>query len=321
MISMLPPMSGNKPVEKLDRWLPTEVDKHYYNEDRQNGRLSPGAALRIYWEYKIPRLLNSQVLLPKFVQLLYWIITGTITDGKRRNRIKIPDCGLCPFCNVTADCKHMFATCPMTRHVWAEIDNLGAVHFRKYRNFDYNRIQDYHAQEPVAVYMVMGLWSIWCQWLHIWNRMIELGACFCVTAHRGDWLNEVMHRFKCELIFRIAEASAVDQWLIVVKRRALIKAQNRLPAEMQSDDVDLEHDLIPEKQFLAQGTGNRRPVSGATRHRPPRDCKCPCLARNHLVAAANRTYSSPGKSSSGPSAPSSPSTPTARPRAPRCRWR
>ena len=160
--------SNTKLWHKLDRWKPTRWDKARGAElASQSGNHS--LPLRVHWEHKIPAPINSQVLLPKFVQLLYWLITGTLTDGIRRHRIKMPDAGLCPHCGTPATARHMFDQCPLARMVWTEIDNIGHIHFPGYIDFRYNDLTDLWLPSAKAVYQVMGLWALWCQWLEVWN--------------------------------------------------------------------------------------------------------------------------------------------------------
>ena len=61
------------------------------------------------------------------------------------------------------------------------------------------------------------------------------------------WLNECMMRLKMELVFRLAEAPAVHQWLEVERDRALKRQQHRLgPSNEDQDPVP----PMKEKLFL-----------------------------------------------------------------------
>ena len=97
---------------------------------------------------------------------------------------------------------------------------MGATHFTGYRDFIYNNITDLWQHKATAVYQVMVLWTLWCQWLELWNVMIEIGCVDAPTVAR-TWLDECMLRLKNELILRLAEAQSVQQWLIVEEKRAL----------------------------------------------------------------------------------------------------
>ena len=67
-----------------------------------------------------------------------------------------------------------------------------------------------------------------------------------------------MSELKIQLIFRLAEMPAMDQWVTEVLRRALAKQQNRRPVEQELDanpnpdgyENDPLRKLIPEKEFL-----------------------------------------------------------------------
>ena len=140
-----------------------------------------------------------------------------MTDGLRRHRIKLPDLGHCPHCNCIATARHMFDKCPLARATWTEMDNIGRVHFCRYKNFDYNSITDLYLPQAQKVFQVMGLWAIWCQWLDVWSAVIEArevgGIDDVVGLTQGliaSWVDDTMIRFKQELILRLAEAPAVQ---------------------------------------------------------------------------------------------------------------
>ena len=66
----------------------------------------------------------------------------------------------------------------------------------------------------------------------------------------STWLEECMSRLKMELIFRLAEAPAVQQWLEVEQSRALKLQQHRLGKD-EEEDLEAEGEPpMKEKMFL-----------------------------------------------------------------------
>jgi len=187
---------------------------------------------------------------------MFWIVTGTLTDGKRRDTIHVPDCGVCPACRIVASKQHMFSTCPMAQGVWLEADQLGSAHWHEYKDFDYQDIPNLLCTvSPVNVFKVTVLWALWKQWLHSWSEMIDQGYAADLDALRHNWLSECMLNLKTELIFRLAEAPAVGQWLEVQRKRGLARHLAKRASKFQNPDSDSDFDpddmdVIPEKEFL-----------------------------------------------------------------------
>ena len=79
---------------------------------------------------------------------------------------------------------------------------------------------------------------------------IELGVIDSNTVIT-TWLNECMSRLKMEVIFRLAEAPAVQQWLEAERKRALSLKQHRVGGSADSDsEADCREPTISEKLFL-----------------------------------------------------------------------
>ena len=247
-------------MPKLADWPITEHDKNIHLQLVKKNKVSPTAPITIRWDLKIPSILDCSWVHPKIQQFIYWIVTGTLTDGVRRNRIRMPDSGICPHCKCVASTEHMFSTCILARMVWAEVDQLGQAQFRQYTDFTYSEIPNLMIKGygPVSVFKLMALWVLWLRWLAVWNLMMEWGDSLCLTSICSDWVNDCMAELKVQMIFRLAEMPAMDHWVKVVQQRALIRMQNRRPLEQEleadSDSEAYEHDpdkiLMPEKEFL-----------------------------------------------------------------------
>ena len=251
---------GTSRVPKLDNWPITQYDKTLHIKLVQKKRVSLTAPVTIRWDLKIPGILDCNWVHPKVQQLIYWIVTGTLTDGIRRNRIRMSDAGICPHCKSIASTKHMFSDCMLARIVWAEVDQLGHAQFRDYSDFNYSEIPNLliTGYQAISVFKLSAMWVLWLRWLATWNLMMEYGDSICLNSLCADWLDECMAEFKIQLIFRLAEMPAMDHWVKVVQQRALAKQQHRRPLqeelEADSDSEAYEHDpekfLMPEKEFL-----------------------------------------------------------------------
>ena len=127
-------------MAKLDNWPITQYDETLRIKLIQKKRVSLTAPVTIRWDLKTPSILDCNWNHPKVQQLIYWVVTGTLTDGVRRNRIRMPDAGICPHCKSIASTKHMFSDCMLARVVWAEVDQLGHAQFQGYTDFTYREI-------------------------------------------------------------------------------------------------------------------------------------------------------------------------------------
>ena len=91
-------VKGSTLSSRLDKWKITQVDIDRHKRYIELGKVSPSAPIKIDWAWKLHNIQACSHLLPKFQQFMFWIVTGTLTDGKRRDTIHVPDCGVCPAC-------------------------------------------------------------------------------------------------------------------------------------------------------------------------------------------------------------------------------
>ena len=167
-------------------------------------------------------------LLPKYRQLLYYILLDALPAGKRI--IYRPDKAHCPFCNpqtlLTPD--HMFIECPTITEIWNIINKVGKDHFHEYADFKMEMILHIcEGYTPVRVYHMSALWSIWRHW-----------CTFMYDSEydpQASWKSIIIEHFKFELLKRIRESMTVTQWLEIAR-------MNR----SQEEEVR----KVPEKEFL-----------------------------------------------------------------------
>ena len=205
-------LSGVKPIAFLKNWIP------------------PANSDSINWKKVFKNLRNCTFLVPKYKQLIYWILTGSIMDGYRLNLIK-NDKGICPFCQTGANAKHMFSTCPNTNTFWNKVNTLGTEHWGdQYKKFQYNDIiyilDEY---DPIKLFHISALWAIWRTW-----------CCFFYEDQTpefvANWQQKLIKEFQDQFVKRIAEAPATVQWVALAQDRR--------------NDPNLNNKNIPEKEFL-----------------------------------------------------------------------
>ena len=72
-------------VPKLADWPITEHDKSIHLQLVKKKKVSPTAPITIRWNLKIPDILDCSWAHPTIQQLIYWIVTGTLTDAISRH--------------------------------------------------------------------------------------------------------------------------------------------------------------------------------------------------------------------------------------------
>ena len=79
-----------KLLPQLESWPPSQEESAGGNE--------------INWAKRMKVIMNCPFMMPKYRQLVYWITTKTLMDGKRLKHMPLSSSkGVCPFCNVSAE--------------------------------------------------------------------------------------------------------------------------------------------------------------------------------------------------------------------------
>ena len=190
----------------------------------------------INWAHRMKVIMNCPFALPKYRQLVYWITTETLMDGKRLQHMpRNPSKGVCPFCNVSAESKHIFESCTKTMEFWAKVDHLGSQHWRQYTPLEYEYIPTIlNTYDPISLFHLSGLWALWVTWCPFFYEERSSDE---VEEYKANWVRLLMAEMKKQFIQRACEAPSMIQWIRIVEDR-------RTSFESQSP----EH--VPEKEFL-----------------------------------------------------------------------
>jgi hypothetical protein len=201
---------GQLPLNKLSEWPITQLDIDHHTQEKRYGPPS------IDWPYRFKSIHNCPFLLPKYSQLIYWIITGTVKSGFWLSRSHIPGVtGRCPCCltrtepanplnldteSMIATTQHMFSDCLMVKAVWADADQLGHTFWSSYTAFNYKKDVTLlvHEYSPVALYKLAVLWSLWRYWCELFYQPDNF------TPERLSLMvREVMLMIRDEMISRL----------------------------------------------------------------------------------------------------------------------
>ena len=191
--------------------------------------------MKVDWPDRLNHIHNCAYLLPKYSQLIYWLVTGKIVTGLTLNRGGKD--GSCIFCTVANTAKHMFWDCPATQDFWGRVNEMGHSFWPAYTDFDYLDIPSLTAKYcPANLMKVSALWAMWLQWNDLFYNREEFN-------NDRDWLNETMMRLKVELLLRMREAKPVIQWLTIIAERRLCPTGPDGPGEQHAGRAS-------EKRFL-----------------------------------------------------------------------
>ena len=210
---------GLEPLPALNDWPVTDTDKQYHLSQKRYGPVS------IDWSRRLKKIHHCPFLLPKYPQLIYQIITGTLKSGLWLIRSHVPQVsGFCPCCTLPQDpndpnhsvnkapasTRHMFSSCVMTQEVWTEADRLGHTFWSSYTDFDY--MQDItllvHSYNPVSLFKLAVVWSLWRWWCKLFYERESFNP-----DRLSNMTAEVMLMVRDEMIFRLIECRPVIQWL------------------------------------------------------------------------------------------------------------
>ena len=210
-----------EPLRELDRWPPTLEEAL---KCRARG-LVPAPD----WKKRFKYIHNARHLLPKYRQLIYWITTDSLLDGRRINRTRAPR-GVCTACNTLATPEHMFSTCVIAVHIWQIASHLAEGHWADYEPFEYNLIPTLlNSYNPVDIFHLCFLWGLWRHWL---DQFLSEDP----EDVESDQITYIVEIAQKEFIKRICEIKPMTQWLRMVA--------NRRVAENEGEQA------IPEKMFL-----------------------------------------------------------------------
>ena len=189
------------------------------------------------WKVQMKLITNCPFMRPKYRQLVYWITTKTLLDGKRLRHMPLNVTrGTCPFCNQLATTEHMITTCPKSVEFMGTIDNLGERHWEDYTPLKFNDIPTILNQyDPIALYHVSALWAIWVTWCTYFHEDMDNAE---REAYKASWYRRMMMEMKKQFTLRVIEAPAMTQWIEIVKERRT------------GGDPLGEGTSIPEKEFL-----------------------------------------------------------------------
>jgi hypothetical protein len=238
-----------EPLPALNDWPVTETDRLIHTKLKRSGPAF------VDWPLRLKKVHNCPFLLPKYPQLIYHIITGTLKSGHWINRSHIKNVsGYCPCCTLPPDpnipnppagnhtpatIKHMFSSCILTQDVWTEANTLGHTFWSNYTDFNY--MQDItllvHSYNPVNLFKLAVIWSLWRWWCKLFYESDSFDR-----DRLSNMTAEVMLMVRDEMIYRLIECRPVIQWLEVWE------AAHR---NVQGGEDDHRE---PEKQFLLVGS-------------------------------------------------------------------
>ena len=137
-----------KLLPQLESWPPSQEESAGGNE--------------INWAKRMKVILNCPFMMPKYRQLVYWITTKTLMDGKRLKHMPLsPSKGVCPFCNVSAESMHIFKSCTKTLEFWTKADHLGEQHWAGYKPLDYEHMPTIlTTYDPISLFHMSGLLAL-----------------------------------------------------------------------------------------------------------------------------------------------------------------
>ena len=127
-------MQDFKLLPELDYWPPSGAEIETHQKQRIPTIAKPN------WPKRMRAIQHSPFLLPKYRQLIYWITTDSVLDGRRLIRTSYR--GICSRCGVIASTTHMFRDCPVIRKVWDYADQLGSQHWSDFDKYNYEMIPD-----------------------------------------------------------------------------------------------------------------------------------------------------------------------------------
>ena len=137
-----------KLLPQLESWPPSQEESAGGNE--------------INWAKRMKVIMNCPFMMPKYRQLVYWITTKTLMDGKRLKHMPLsPAKGVCSFCNVSAASMHIFKSCTKTLEFWTKADHLGEQHWAGYKPLDYEHMPTIlTTYDPISLFHMSGLLAL-----------------------------------------------------------------------------------------------------------------------------------------------------------------
>jgi hypothetical protein len=178
-----------KLLPQLESWPPSQEESAGGNE--------------INWPAKRMKVIMScPFMMPKYRQLVYWITTKTLMDGKRLKHMPLnPSKGVCLFCNVSAASMHIFKSCTKTLEFWTKADHLGEQHWAGYKPLDYEHIPTIlTTYDPISVFHMSGLWALWVTWC---SFFYEERSDDEKEDYTSNWVRLVMAEMKKQFIKRV----------------------------------------------------------------------------------------------------------------------
>ena len=214
-----------KPLPELTRWPATK-------EEARNCR-ARGVESSPNWKKRFKNIHNARHMLPKYRQLIYWITTDSLLDGRRVNRTRAPR-GTCTLCNVTATPEHMFNSCVIAVQIWQIASHLAEQQWEDYEPFEYNLVPTLlNSYKPVDIFHLCFLWGLWRHWLdQFLNEEPE--------SIENDMITYIIETAQKEFIKRVCEIKPVTQWLKILENRRTSDGEGNRP--------------VPEKMFLLRHT-------------------------------------------------------------------
>jgi hypothetical protein len=221
----------SKPAYELQLWRPSESDLAFHSKQIADGKIAPGEPCKMNWPNIWKLIWNCVFVLPKYKQLLYWIITDTLHTGRSVNKWN-PGRGICPHCNIVANKLHMFYACPAIQEIWQFIDNIGAVGWTNYELFDPNDPPHLlRLYTPTNMIKLCTLWAIWTTWTH---SFFNTDA---PPIPPEAWHSFVINKAKGEFIKKVYELPPMIQWI-------------KIAADRRDPTLRGQGLIIPEKEFL-----------------------------------------------------------------------
>ena len=175
------------------------------------------------WNARFKTIHNARHVAPKYKQLIYWITTDSLLDGRRILRSSPK--GICPECGQIASRAHMFRDCPLVKHIWNIASQLGARHWDDYSDFQYGYIPTILADEsPIKIFHICFLWALWIHWLQQF-----IGE---PLPDRQTQINNIIETARKEFFKRIYELNSTVQWINLNKLRKKNDSGNPVPEKL-----------------------------------------------------------------------------------------